>query len=400
MNLPAPLNGSVNITDYYMIRTASDLPNDHGILFPFINELAKPDNTTVPYVVERYFKNLLGDTAEIAQASLVMIKAGWGVLKDTLWGNELAHLYSGIQISFETGGMMDVLATPHNIYSGYVITGGGFTLYKGEKKYSPVPFAELQSQFAKASPHASSLKTFYDLLNFSDDIDRQRQQNSARSTYDVGQDAREQGYNVMDIDKLRNAAKGFAFAGDQYLGITSFNVARVLNAISGNGEGEEKFPLHHLAILETDRMKRLMSSFGATAPSFLVPNGRSMPLEGSFAFKQGTGKNTVVKTTTRMFCVVVDWADACIAMSEVLAKKHVFSPIGTPLASRASSSSTLREFDGNNGASVLAALRSLAGVTVTGSSSGAGKRKIDGEEEEDDGPTSKKAKLDSVFSFD
>jgi hypothetical protein len=100
-------------------------------------------------------------------------------------------------------------------------------------------------------------------------------------------------------------------------------------------------------------------------------------------------------TVTKIYIQVVPIEQAMRDWDKVVASKDVHSPIGTPLARKASSLSLFREFSGNSGTEVLASLRRAVGVVVgTGGIASGGKRKA---ADQGAGGGSKKAKTDEAM---
>jgi hypothetical protein len=376
----------------YGIVTESDVTAEHLVLFPYLPCLSKPDSSMVITTVERYFYGLLGDDAEEASEAFSFLRSAWGTLENTTWGMEMSHVYMGLRLALDTGALMKVIETPNHIYSGFCLIGAGYQLRQYGILHTPMPRSIFGPAFIQTSPHLSSLTTMLRMINYGDDMERDIALQSVDTMQKLGAEIRRLGYNVQHVEALKLHARNLTFPSDIYLPMTSVNVARVLTAIV-NLTSEELFPLHHLALLETDRMKRLLSAFGATAPSFLIPGGRSMSLSGSFEFERSVKGKKEVSQTTRVFCMAVPLEKAYIDMARVISEKIVASPIGTPLVNRASSFSVIREYDGAGGASVLAALKNLAGVIMSapeGTSSG--KRGREGEDSVP--PVGKKSRYD------
>jgi hypothetical protein len=130
----------------------------------------------------------------------------------------------------------------------------------------------------------------------------------------------------------------------------------------------------------------------------MIPGGRVIPLTNTdFSYKESKkGKKTGDSVTvTKMHIQVVPIEQAMRDWDKVVASKDVHSPIGTPLARKASSLSLFREFSGNSGTEVLASLRRAVGVVVdTGGVVSGGKRKA---ADQGAGGGSKKAKTDKAM---
>lgn len=377
-NLPEPDLSKVN----YYVQNKTQLPNEGGMLLPFHAELARDDSTTVLRVVDRYFKQLLGSNDGTAVATLHDFKRQWGTLKETRYGDILSHMFAGIDICFQTGCFAKILLTPNSGYNGLALFGGRFALIRGESVYKPVSFDDLQKSYENASPHSSALKAIFDLMTWDDSDDETRDDviKDMHSITDVAYQLRTRGYDVLSIPELKRNAALLDFRGDESLPITHHNVIRVLNAIKSEDRMEELLlPVHHQAILEMDRTKRLMSAFGVNAPSFRIPGGRLMSLTGNkFEYTQvlsGKGQKKVVREVTTMHIYVTSWAEACKDLAETISSKSVLSPVGTELASRVSTKSMIREYSGDHGVAVLAALRKVCGDLVYEGDGSGSKRK-------------------------
>lgn len=391
-NLPTDL-GKI---DYYS-RNKADLLNDGGMIFPFVAELARDDDSIVIRTLERYFFEMLGSTSAVAMDRMNTIRADWGCLKATRWGDELAHLYAGIDLCFQTGTALDIIPTARTRYGGFILYGGSFTLQRHDVEYGPVSYTDLQTAFESASPHDAALLELYGMIHFPDDITRVGAHAAARRIGDVARDLRRYGFDMMEREKIKQLAGQIEFGVDTSLPLNGPEVARVIAAIKDTSKPETDFPLHRLAILEPDRAKRLLSAFGAYGPSFKIPGGRKLSLETeSFKYIRkavGPAKKKVEQTTTRIFCQVVPWEQACKDLADVISEKSIWSPVGTPISARASTRSMLREFEGVAGANVVAALKSLSGVSISGEPSTAGgKRKA----EDEAGGSAKRTKEDEA----
>jgi len=375
----------------YVIKSGSDLTSDNVLIFPFVEALAKSDDDTVLSTIQRFMMPLMGSNREEAINNFQDLRSQWGVLKPTLWGDELAHIYSAVKLALLTGATVRVITTPNHIYQGFVLVGDGYTLYQWGNEFSPVPNSTFLKEFERTSPHTASFNELMELILFEDDMERAKEKPLIDTMQKVALALRMKGYNGSHEEKIKLLARNLIFPTDHFLPVTAHNVTRVLTAMTNN-ESEEHYPLHSLAILERDRKKRLLSAFGATAPTFIIPGGRMVSLDGEFQYTAMVGKEKKAIKTTRMFAQVVPLERAFLDLDKLLVSRNVYTPIGTPLAGRASSFSLIREFSGTGGAAVLGALRNLCGVTMKMETGGGfGKR---GRGEEEEAGSSKKLKMD------
>jgi len=384
MNLPEPFD-----TYNYVISARNDIPSQGGLLFPYLEQLARDDHTTIPSLFSVQLLGLLGDTEEVATGVYSSLTSAWAQMKITTWGKELSHMFTGLRLAYETGAGYRAMVSPQGEYSGFILLGGFFSVYRDGIEFRSGTSANLQAAYVTATPHLQSLETVYRLLNFQDDMARNTARAEARSLYSVAKDVRAVGYNVNNLPALKAALIHVSFAQDRYLSINASNIVRVLR-IMHDGIGEEQLPLHHTAVFEQSQHRRILSAFGSTAPSFRIEGGRLAPLTGSFSFTKKTGKGKMEQMMTTMYAAVRPLADAWVDLEMVLSTKDLLTAAGTPLASRASAKSLIRSYEGANGVAVLAALRTLAGVAMNAEASGS-KRKREADDESGAGAAKKRA---------
>lgn len=375
----------------YTFTNASEVPDEGIIIFPFHKDLAKDDRDTVMTTIQRYFMNLLGADKKEADACFQRIRESWGNIAITPWGDELAHIYSGIRAALVTGGKVRIFTTPQNLYQGFILIGYGYECVQWGEEYTPMSNGQFVNAFMKASPHVSSLHSLLDMINFPDDMARQSAQVQISSTALLSEAFRQYGYDANKETRIKELARHLAFPSDFALPCTAKNVSDILTAMAGGYSGT--FPVHPSALLERDLKRRLLSAFGAAAPSFLVAGGRNMQLDGAFEYQTtiGQGRTKKVVKTTRIFAHIVPLSQAYKDMDQVIATKTIQSPIGTPIANRASSMSLLREYSQAGGASVLASLKNLCGVSLEAGPSTGDKR---GRSPTAEDPVAKKSRFD------
>jgi len=369
------------------IDTASDVPNENGLLFPYVEELAKPDHETIPGLLRGRLFGLLGDDQEEASLFLKELLKGWSGLSITKWGHELTHIFTGLELMYQTGALMKVLVSEERFYQGFLLSGKDFSVHSNEGSFPCVPHERLVEAFDTVQPHKRAFEEILKMINFADPNQRTLERQNCKTMARLAQLIRTEGYASTHIERLKSLLKYIAFPGDRSLSLNAYNLKRVMSALGGQGL-EKDFPLHHIAAFSTDRNHRLLSSFGVMAPSFLIEGGRSMELSGNFSFTKKTAKGKREIAVTKMFAAVKPWDVACRDLDEVIQLKAVKSPIGTALAARASSKSLIRDYEGADGLEILTHLRRIAGVVVTqGSEASSSKRRA---EEEADGHRDKR----------
>jgi hypothetical protein len=373
-------------------HTAGDIPSSPGLIFPYVHTLARNDPAFIPAILNNVLNGLHGDDEKANADMLATLLKGWSGIHITPWGDELTHIYVGINLAMQTGAQLRTFTTSQNAYAGFILLGAHFTVYVDGKTYVPQTHVQLQSDFQKASPHSASLERLFEMITYDDDLTRVGARTRCRSLYDVSLALRSNGYNSNNRESIAKEARNLCFVKDVYLPLNPGTISRVLVCMA-TGIGESEIPLHHLAIFDNDKNHRLLSAFGASCPSFLIDGGRSIPLSGNFGYRKKikvSGKQVEVDVHT-MYVAVKPFDQAVKDLDAVLSEKLVKTPAGTAMASRVSARAMIREYDGQGGLEILAALRAAAKVVVSDNPSAANMKKRRAEEESEAG-SSKKAK--------
>jgi len=375
-NIPQPsvdayvfhMNGLTDPLTYNpFVHSSPMIPTYDGFIMPYEKELSRPDDEKVVIdIIKQWFFTALADSADVAEVVFQNLKAGWGIIKETDMGEALAHLYTGINLAIVTGARIKVIYGTS--YDGFLLQGDHFQIYHQGSLMDPAPYAELVADMDNAVPHTRSLTNILAVLNYPDDVARNAALGTIHSAHDLKREISTHGYNVNNEQVIKQNAQYLVFPHQPFLSINAHNIVLVLKAMTQAESVDAGFPLHPLYLLSPNRRHRLWSSFGAHAPTFLIPNGRHVELTGNFTWteKVRAGKAKVSHSITRMHIMVVELADAMRDLDKMFADKMVYSPLGTPIVRKASSNSVLREFKDNSATDILASLRTAAGITVTG----------------------------------
>jgi len=392
------MNGQTSFSTYnpYFGSKAS-LPNNSGFLFPYVSELAKEDDTSfVPDIINEYFFHALGNTKEQASGVMEQIRSGWGNIRKTEHGDILAHIWSGIKLAITTGAGIKLMWGTK--YDGFCLFGKGFCLYTQGLLQEPVSYDVLQAHFDDSLPQINALHKILDVLRMSPKELAAAKATPPTTIHQLRNLITRHGYNVNDEQTIRSLALHLYFPSQPYLALNAHNISKVLDAITASPANDHLLPMNPLYLLSQIRSHRLLSAFGDHGFTFMIPGGRVIPLTNTdFSYKESKkGKKTGDSVTvTKMHIQVVPIEQAMRDWDKVVASKDVHSPIGTPLARKASSLSLFREFSGNSGTEVLASLRRAVGVVVgTGGIASGGKRKA---ADQGAGGGSKKAKTDEAM---
>jgi len=366
----------------YCITNGNECPQGEGYLILFDSRVTRDDATFPFTVIEHNFMGCLGTSKNLASIQYGKWKSGWGVLKNTIWGETLAHQFLCLDLCIRTGGAGKFILTDSGRYKGFILFGSKFRLqpYKCDIT-EPWTFNELQKAIDDANPHKDAMEKFFNLVNFDTDIERTATRDACTSLHDVSVVMRMQGYNVKSKDELRKCARRIRFPKDEYLTLGAQNITRVLAAMADAKIDESNFPLHPIALFEEDRKWRLLSAFGANGPSFNIPGGNTVSIEKDSyeTIDYGKkGKFTVKhsKIATRTYYRVVPYAESLDFFKSFMSDHNIVTPIGTDIMNRASTRATVRIVE--QGKEIIGALRKLVGLSVGGSTGGeSSKRKAD-----------------------
>jgi hypothetical protein len=359
-----------------------------GMSLPFSSALTKSDYAVIPRVIQRYFLGCLGVSSDLARMEFDEVKSSWGNLAKTKWGDELAHMYRGIEIALDAQATLRVVRTNQNVYRGLILYGGMFELHSQGKVYIPVPRDELIQELVMSNPHASALNFIYDCIIYPDVAGRNAAKAAATSIRDINLQIITQGYAVSRREEVLKRAHLLTFptAQGNFLIPTAFNIGNVFTAIGDPSISELAFPLHPDAITSGNRTERLLSSFGVDIPVFMVPGGKKMSLEGKFSVRE---RNTKGEPEDRdihtVGAILLPLKDAYPAFTKMKEGKHILNPFGARLSTQASSSSRIKKYEKESGDTVISALRKAVGASATGGSSNSKKRAADDDEIDDRG---------------
>jgi len=384
----------------YVITDGNQCPQEQGYLILYDSRVSRDDPTYPFTVIEHNFMGCLGTTKNLASAQYGKWKSGWGVLKNTVWGEMVAHQFLCLDLCIRTGGAGKFILTDSGRYKGFILYGSKFRLqpYKCDiiEPWTPL---ELGKAIDDANPHKDAMEKFFDLLNFVSDIARTGARDACTSLYEVAVQMRTQGYNVKSKDDLRKFAQRIRFPKDEYLTLGAQNLTRVLAAMADAKVDESNFPLHPIALFEEDRRWRILSAFGANGPTFNIPGGNTVSIEKDSYETVDYGKKgkfTVKhsKMATRTYYKVVPYSESKDFFSSFMKDHNIITPIGTDIMNRASSRATIRPVE--QGKEIIGALRKLAGLNPeAGGQGSSSKRRAD----EDGGQPEKRGKGDDAMDL-
>jgi hypothetical protein len=384
----------------YTVTSDNDLSaNFTGLYLAYSTALTKADYSVVPRVINRYFLGTLGINHALAKAEFDEIRSAWGNLCKTVWGDELAHMYRGIEVALDTQTTMRVVQTTEHVYRGIILYGGCYRLYMRDTIFIPVNKNELLAELVNSNPHTASLKFIYDSIYYPDESGRQSAMKAARTLRDVNLQIIMQGAIPQRLDEIRRKAHMLTFPGSQgeFLSATAHNITSVFGAIADSSISETGFPLHPDAITSQDRTERLLSAFGSEVPTFRVPGGKKMSLDGRFAItERGADGRPESRDLHTIGAILLPLRSAYPAFKTMKDEKAVLNPFGAKLAIQASSTSRIKKWEKESGDAIIVALRGAVGASAN-ATSGKGKKRVAEDNSIDDRGTKRASAFDLDF---
>lgn len=362
----AHANLSVPFLEYKPeIGSSSAIPTGRGFCLPYVRDLSLPDYRIIPSVIGRYFMGLLGSDAAESQEVFDELKSSWGVICRTEMGFELAHMFWCISLAIETRSQILAIVPSSKKYLGCMIIGDGYSMDIRGRLVSPCSRTDLVEAFGTLNPHDGALAKIYWLLEYGAADARIQDRDACKSLRGLWLDIKNHPQRADKTDEIKKLALQLAFPGSEPLSATAHNVATVLGAIADANVSEDKFPLYPTCVVSNSREERLLSAFGAYAPSFLVPGGKSMMLDKEFEVQVGKKSEGNTRNVKKIGYIMKPLEQAVADLERVRETKGVLNPHGSAIMGRTSANSLIRSADAENAAGIIFALRMYTGTAVS-----------------------------------
>lgn len=275
----------------------STIPNAHGVLCPFVPPLAAFDKVTVPHLIMRYFFDCLGPNFNEQNRVHDALKSAWGIIHKTDAGDVLSHLGYMINLAIHAQARVYPLFE-NGVYSGCVLSGFAFTLRAGGVCHRPISFTALQEEMGDAKFQSSVLAIIAAYASGEADKKEIMSMTSMRALSNK--------LKVLELtednkDSIKKEAAYLNFPV-KYWALNSTTIGSAVDLISDAGKAiPNDVPLHPLFLFDNDRVATVLSAFGYSAPSFMIPSCPSIVLKGTSAPK------TFVYRTVEVVTAIADW---------------------------------------------------------------------------------------------
>lgn len=369
--------------EYSKCRIFFELPNaSHpGLWFPYLSDLALADKG-VPDIIKRRFKDTLGDTAENIHQAFESFCSAWGTLKHTEFGKVLSHLLQVIDIAIECQASVK-LRGQKDVYEGAVLVGARFTVTVQGRLFEPGSAEKLNDAINMFGNNSLLLKKIAKELGYAN-LDAFE---TIGSFSELRRAVQSSDLQDVDAEGVLVLIRQLSFPKHPYWKPSLENIVSMLKYVDPN-----KFPMEELLGLKTellpmgpdavfagDRERIVLSCFGPEVPSFVIPYGGKMSLEGDFGKNvvqprkrgEGSGQKTF-QVCNEVSIRLVPMKVALSDLSKVKDEKAIYNPFAVPKAKR-SAGNQYKTFTGEGAKKLVGQLKEFVGVLGT-TASGSKKR--------------------------
>lgn len=256
---------------------SANIPNADGLFFPYVADLAVHDERTVPDLVSRYFVKCLADDIHATSNVMNELTAAWGVLRETTLGGEMSHLCRCIEIALQSQTAVYPIYTNTNKYEGCVVWGTGYQLLQNGMVHNPISYNKLLDEVRDKSMHSSALAAIEGIIGDSYSAGLQQ----CTSIRELSNNVQECRLSVGQQQEVVKYASRLCY-DNRYWGCQTIFIKRMFRLYTLLKQEEVipfDTPMHPSMLFSTDPDELVLSAFGYQAPTFLIPNGKRLPLK-------------------------------------------------------------------------------------------------------------------------
>lgn len=252
------------------------IPTGYGMFFPFVEDLAAPDNDAITSCISRYFIKALGPSMVTQSQAFEKVRSAVGVLNSTRMGHILAHLATCISIGLSSQVRIYPVFSD-TIYEGCVNIGAEWSLgHKGMITY-PVNPETLSAIIRDSVAHASSLTSI--LVTLGRALSRQITSDQITSFWSLHELCIQASLTENEKISIGRLAANLNFDQRRFR-INAESLNTLFKLLTGDKEFSNDTPIHPAALFSQDRTELALSCFGFEAPSFLPDGGTSTSIQG------------------------------------------------------------------------------------------------------------------------
>jgi len=147
----------------YAITSSEETAKGH--FFPYFDGLVLPDKAFTPRSFISTFSKLFGSNGKELINATKSIQSGWVSLSTTPPGLMLSHLMFGISLAISAPGTSIRPVILSNDYCGFVLSGDGVVIFKGNVQYSPAKPEDLNEEISSVNQHDNALTEIANILS-------------------------------------------------------------------------------------------------------------------------------------------------------------------------------------------------------------------------------------------
>jgi len=362
-----------------------EMPNASysGLWFPYTSELGLADSG-VPDIIKRRFKDTLGDTPEHIHSTFESLSSSWGTIKHTEFGKIVTHLLVVIDIAIECQASVRIRGDK-GTYEGAVLIGAKYTVHIQGRLYEPGNSEKLNDAINSFGNNEMLLKKIANELSGAD----MNMFSTVKSFNELRALVQDCATSDADTEGLTVIARQLSFPERPFWKPSLENIIFMLKCLDPNktsmeellSYGPDQLPMGPDALFTGERERLVLSCFGSEVPSFVIPYGGKMTLEGDFGKnvqtpgRKGGSSGSTFKTCQEVSVRFVPLKIALSDIAKVKEEKAIYNPFAVPKAKR-SAGNQYKTFTGEGARKLVAALKEFVNV-MPNVASGSKKRQAD-----------------------
>jgi hypothetical protein len=354
VNAPSDIRGPTS-----SLSEAIAIDYQCGHWLPFVEELATIDNAGPIRFLEKHCIPALGVNFPSALTNLESFKSGWGILKRLRCGHELAHLYRVLDVAITGGAGVRAIYTDH-YYEGTILFGRHLSFSFNNRIIPALPQTELIATIRASSNHEESYARIRQLLGLVED-------QSFESYADLRQIILQRpDLSASLVNNVKKHARRLRYARSVWSGAPVY-LLRLFDIIKGASIVDGTVPISPECIDDDDLPRVVLSAFGKSCPSFVIPNGRQislmkkMPVADFVATKSKKGGKRVSNDIE--LTVQVRMVDHVTAVEDF--RKMISLTSFSVVPAQQANANNIRIYRGETRATLFAGLSSLVNKAAT-----------------------------------
>jgi len=272
---------------------------DHpGVVFPYFKRMIAGDIDIIMRAVSEVFDVVLSTDGIEAAGMISKLREDLGSVINSNAGHELAHMSFGILQAVNSSSVMQLCITQRR-YCGFVLYGDGISVATTVGAVSSDTPEAVKQQVSLLSTHHRALLRLRELLS---DMTLNEKE---RSTLDSGEEVSTRSFSVESIrtprlvwneirtrldsantdelSEIKTLVDGLSFEEDEVPAALEFNkenLELVVDLIRRQTlpPNDTFFHLDAQTALSGDTFTGILALFGATAPSYMIGQGKKVPI--------------------------------------------------------------------------------------------------------------------------